>query len=38
MWLMTMWRLMWDVWTSAPGCSSNCSQSDKPCNCNVRKR
>lgn len=33
MWAMTIWRLLWEMWLSAPGCSGNCQGGRKPCNC-----
>jgi hypothetical protein len=37
MWFVTMFRLMWDVWTSAPRCEQSCGQGREPCKCKGAK-
>lgn len=37
MWILTIWRLVWEMWAAAPGCSSACNQGRKECSCNRRK-
>jgi hypothetical protein len=32
MWLMTMWRLMLEIWT-VPSCDGACNQGRKECRC-----
>lgn len=33
MWFVTIWQLMWEMWTSAPQCEASCSQGRQTCTC-----
>lgn len=38
MWALTIWRLLWELWVTAPGCSGACAQGRGECNCNMASR
>jgi hypothetical protein len=37
MWMMTIWRLMWEMWTSAPRGEESCNQGRGACRCREAK-
>jgi hypothetical protein len=36
MWMMTMVRLMWEMWAMAPECNCSSEQGRKECKCHKR--
>lgn len=38
MWALTIWRLMWEIWMTAPACSGTCCQGRKQCDCNKERK
>lgn len=37
MWGLTIWRLLWELWLTVPGCAGSCRQGRDDCNCKKGK-